>query len=73
MPTHETTVHVDLTLPVEQAGRLLVSLAVARHLDAQESLTADGADGPVAARTVTTGHGTRLHLLEVPEGDLTVT
>jgi transglutaminase-like putative cysteine protease len=73
VPTHETTVHVDLTLPVEQAGRLLVSLAVAEHLDAEESLTVDGADGPVAARTVATGHGTRLHLLEVPEGDLTVT
>ncbi len=73
MPTHVVTVHVDLTLPVEQAGRLLVSLGVAQHLGADEVLEVVGARGRVEPRVVTTAHGTRLHLLDVPEGDLAVT
>jgi transglutaminase-like putative cysteine protease len=73
VPSHDVTVHVDLTLPVEQAGRLMVSLGVAEHLDADEALAVAGERGPVGSRVVTTAHGTRLHLVDAPEGDVAVT
>ena len=73
VPTLDVTVHLDLDLDVEEAGRLLVSLAVADHLDAEETLTATGPGGLLDLATVTTGHGTRLHLIDAPEGDVRVT
>jgi hypothetical protein len=72
VPSLDVTVHVDLSMPVEEPGELLVSLAVAEHLPAEESLTATGGDDPVDLHVVGTAHGTRLHLLEAPRGDLAV-
>ncbi len=68
-----TTVHVDLRLPVEQSGALVTSLAVAASLDVDETLTAHGEDGPARVEPVVLPHGTRLHRVEAPEGDLHLT
>jgi transglutaminase-like putative cysteine protease len=74
MPTPPTdvTVRAHLRMPVEQAGTLALSVAVAGHQTRTEHLTLTGADGPLEARAVTTSHDTRLHLVEAPVGDLDV-
>ncbi len=72
-PGPSATVRVELAMPVERAGRLAVSLAVAEHLQREEHLGITGALGAVDALAVATSHGTRLHLLEAPEGELVVT
>lgn len=71
--TPGVTVHVDLRLPVEQAGPFVTSLAVAASHDVDESLRAHGPDGPVRPEPVALPHGTRLHRVEAPEGDLHLT
>ncbi len=70
MPSLDVTVRANLCLPVDEPGEVVVSLAVAGHLPAEESLTAQGPGGPVDLRTIDTDHGTRLHLVDAPAGDL---
>jgi transglutaminase-like putative cysteine protease len=68
------TVHVVLGIPVEEAGRLAVSVAVADHLERTESLTVVASDGSeVPHHEVGFDRGTRLHVLEAPVGEVTVT
>lgn len=71
-PPPEAVVRTTLTMPVEQAGTVVLSVAVADHLDATEVLTVTGPGGSVEPALVPTGHGTRLHRVEAPEGDLEV-
>lgn len=70
MSTDRTAaVHVALDLPVEAAGRLAVSVAVADHLDRTETLTVTTEDGAaVPHHEAGFDRGTRLHVLDAPEG-----
>lgn len=71
--TPSVTVSAVLDLPVERAGRLAVSVAVAAHLERRESLEVTAADGSdVAHHEVVLDRGTRLHVLEAPEGRVRV-
>ncbi|MBM6402330.1 transglutaminase-like domain-containing protein [Phycicoccus sonneratiae] len=73
MALTSTSVTLDLRTEVVAAGELAFCLAVAAHLDAEESLTVSGPDGDtLAVREVALGHGTRLHLVDAPLGDLRV-
>ncbi|MBR7741812.1 transglutaminase family protein [Phycicoccus sp. BSK3Z-2] len=64
---------VDLATEVETAGRLVLALAVAGRLDADEALTVRGPAGPLASRPVAMPHDTRMHLVEAPVGRLEAT
>src|SRR5689334_7925806 len=67
------TVHVVLGIPVDRAGRIAVSVAVAGHLERTEELSVVGPDGsPVAHHELVFDRGTRLHVLDAPVGDVTV-
>ncbi|WP_392544139.1 transglutaminase family protein [Oryzobacter telluris] len=69
-----STVRVVLGIPVDDAGRIAVSVAVADHLERTESLTVVGPDGsPVAHHEVLFDRGTRLHVIDAPVGEVTVT
>ena len=68
------TVTTLLDIPVDVAGRLAVSVAVASHLATTETLTVTAADGTaVDHHVIELDRGTRLHVLEAPEGQVTVT
>ncbi|WP_377645143.1 transglutaminase family protein [Oryzobacter terrae] len=68
------TVSVVLGIPVDGAGRIAVSVAVADHLERTESLSVLGPDGsPVAHHELGFDRGTRLHVIEAPVGEVTVT
>lgn len=68
------TVRVVLGIPVDRTGRIAVSVGVADHLERTESLSAVGPDGaPVDHHVVTFDRGTRLHVLDAPMGEVTVT
>lgn len=68
-PDRSATIRADLDLPVERPGRLAVSVAVAEHLDRSETLTVSAADGgTVPHHEVGFANGTRLHVLDAPEG-----
>ncbi|MFQ6171434.1 transglutaminase-like domain-containing protein [Oryzobacter sp. R7] len=72
-PERSTTIHVALDLPVETAGRLAVSVAVAGHLERTESLTVATEDGaPVPHHEVEFDCGTVLHVIDAPSGHVRV-
>ena len=68
------TVTALLDIPVEVAGKLAISVAVAGHLATTETLTVTASDGTaVDHHVIELDRGTRLHVLEAPEGKVTVT
>ena len=68
------TVTALLEIPVEVAGRLAISVAVAAHLVRTETLTVTGPDGgAVDHHAIELDRGTRLHVLDAPEGQVTAT
>ena len=72
-PATSATVGATLDIPVEGAGRLAVSVAVAAGLDAAERLTIRGADGAdVPHHVLELDRGTRVHVIEAPVGRLSV-
>ena len=67
------TVTALLDIPVDVAGRLAVSVAVAGHLATTEALTVTASDGTVVDHhVIELDRGTRLHVLDAPEGHVTV-
>ena len=76
--TESVTVRTLLVIPVEVAGRLAVSVAVADHLAEQaastESVTDTAPDGSaVPHREVPLDRGMRLHVIDAPQGEVTLT
>ncbi len=72
-PATSATVGATLDIPVEAAGRLAVSVAVAAGLDAVETLTIHGEDGTaVPHHVLELDRGTRVHVIDAPAGRLTV-
>ena len=72
-PATSATVGARLDIPVEVAGRLAISVAVAGGLDAVESLTISGADRTgIPHHVLELDRGTRMHVVDAPVGDLTV-
>ncbi len=68
------SVRTLLVIPVEVAGPLAVSVAVAGHLERTETLTVTAADGSaVDHHVLALDRGTRLHVLDCPAGEVTVT
>lgn len=68
------TVGASLEIPVEVAGRLAVSVAVANGLDAVETLAITGTGGAaVPHHVLELDRGTRLHVVDAPVGPLSVT
>ena len=62
-----------LEIPVEGAGRLAVSVAVAAGLDALETLTVTGTDGTdIPLHLLELDRGTRVHVLDAPLGTVSV-
>ena len=67
------TLRVVLGIPVDREGRIAVSVAVAGHLERTEELSVVGPDGsPVAHHELVFDRGTRLHVLDAPVGEVTV-
>jgi len=67
------TVGARLDIPVEVAGRLAISVAVAGGLDAVESLTIRRADGTdIPHHVLDLDRGTRVHVVDAPVGQLFV-
>jgi len=66
----ETTAH--LVLDVTSPARLVLEIAVAQDHDPTETLTLTSAGRTVDPRTVVDPHGTRLHVVDVDPGPLTV-
>lgn len=67
------SVRALLVVPVEVAGPLAVSVAVADHLERTETLTVTTADGTaVGHHVLVLDRGTRLHVLDCPQGDVTI-
>ena len=67
------SVRALLVIPVEVAGPLAVSVAVSDHLERTETLTVTTADGrEVDHHVLRLDRGTRLHVLDCPEGDVRV-
>ena len=67
------TVGARLEIPVEVAGRLAVSVAVAAGLDADETLTVTGADGTgIPHHLLELDRGTRVHVVDAPVGEVSV-
>lgn len=63
-----------LDIPVEVAGNLAISVAVAAHLASTETLTVTASDGSaVAHHVIELDRGTRLHVLDAPADRVTVT
>lgn len=79
-PTHplgglatSATVGALLDIPVEVAGRLAISVAVAGGLDAVETLTITGTDGSgIPHHVLELDRGTRVHVVDAPVGHLAV-
>jgi transglutaminase-like putative cysteine protease len=66
-------VRADLVIPVSVAGHLALSVAVAGHLEPVETLqVTDAVSRPVARHVIDLERGLRLHVLDAPEGDVTV-
>ena len=73
MTRPSTSVSVDLRTEVETAGEVAFCLAVADHLDADQTFTVTGPDGTsLDTRVVPMLHGTRLHVVDAPVGTLQV-
>lgn len=73
-PSPTAVVTTLLEIPVQQAGRLATSVAVAAGLERDETLTVAGPGGaPVDHRVIELDRGTRLHVLDAPEGTVTLT
>lgn len=73
-PTESVTVRTLLVIPVAAAGRLAVSVAVADERASTETLTVTASDGSgVAHPAVTLDRGMRLHVLDAPQGEVTLT
>ncbi|MBO3087294.1 transglutaminase-like domain-containing protein [Cellulomonas dongxiuzhuiae] len=66
----DATAH--LTVDVTSPARLVLEIAVADVHDPSEQLTVTSAGRPVVPREVNDPHGTRLHVLDVEPGLLTV-
>jgi len=67
------TVGARLDIPVEVAGHLAVSVAVAAGLDAVETLTISGPDGTgIPHHVLELDRGTRVHVIDAPVGQLYV-
>ena len=66
----DATAH--LTIDVTSPARLVLEVAVATAHDPDELLTVTSAGRPVEPREVVDPHGTRLHVLDVDRGPLTV-
>ena len=72
-PDRTATIDVALDLPVQNPGRLAVSVAVAEHLDRTETLTVTAEDGgEVPHHEVAFDRGTRLHVLDAPTGTVRI-
>lgn len=71
MPTH-IDVTVELSAEIQTAGELALCLAVADHLDADDAVSVTGANGPIESRLLSMPHGTRMHVVDAPLGDLSV-
>ena len=72
-PATSATVGAHLDIPVEGAGRLAVSVAVAAGLDAAETLSIRGEDGAdVPHHVLELDRGTRVHVIDAPVGQLSV-
>ena len=72
-PATSATVGARLDIPVEVAGRLAVSVAVATGLDAVETLTISGPDGTgIPHHVLELDRGTRMHVIDAPVGQLSV-
>ena len=73
-PTEFATIRTLLVIPVEVAGRLAVSVAAADLGASTETLTLTASDGSaVPHREVTLDRGMRLHVIDAPEGEVTLT
>ncbi|MGB7817645.1 MAG: transglutaminase family protein [Ornithinibacter sp.] len=71
--SRSASVRSSLDIPVDQPGRLVLSVAVAEHLRASESLAITDGDGaPVDHQVLTLDHGSRLHLIDASAGSLHV-
>lgn len=75
--TPHTSLHVDvdvrIVVPVDRSGSLVLSVAVADALADSESLRATSQDGVrVQVREVLLDHGTRMHIVDVTPGRLTI-
>ncbi len=67
------SVRAQLDIPVDQPGRLVLSVAVAEHLQRSETLAVtDGAGAPVEHDVIILDHGSRLHVVEASAGSLHV-
>ncbi len=67
------SVRAVLDIPIDQPGGLIMSVAVADHLERSEELRVTDDDGrPVEHRVLALDHGTRLHLVDAPRGNLHV-
>ena len=71
-PATSATVGAHLDIPVEGAGRLAISVAVAAGLDAVETLTIRSADADVPHHVLELDRGTRVHVVDAPVGQLSV-
>lgn len=71
-PVPSVTVDVELSTEVTKAGRIALCLAVAGHLEADETFTAEGPDGPLPLTVLEVPHDTRQHVVDAPVGRLTV-
>lgn len=65
-------VDVDLSADVTAPGRIALCLAVAAHLGADEQLDVTGPAGPLAVSVLDQPGGTRHHVVDAPEGPLSV-
>ena len=72
--TESATIRTLLVIPVEVAGRLAVSVAAADLGGSAETLTLTASDGSaVPHREVTLDRGMRLHVIDAPQGEVTLT
>lgn len=71
--TTSSSVAIDLRTEVTSAGRIGFCVTVAGHLGAEERLAVTGPDGrSLDPHVVDLPHGTRLHVVDAPLGDLRV-
>lgn len=72
--TARVSIRTQLTVPVSAPGRLAASVAVASRVDAAEVLSVtDGAGQPVPTTEVVAAHGSRMHVIDAAEGELSIT
>ena len=68
-PATSATVGAHLDIPVEGAGRLAVSVAVAAGLEAVETFTIRGPHGTgIPHHVLELDRGTRVHVIDAPVG-----